>query len=114
LIDAYRQLISRAHANGVKVIGATITPFEGVDISGYSSESKEAVRQAETDGSGPADHLMVCSILTRFCAIRIIPADCWLVSHCQTIFTLTMLAIRPWPTRSILLSSGSQEVRVSF
>ena len=46
LIDAYRQLISRAHANGVKVIGATINPFEGVDISGYYSESKEAVRQA--------------------------------------------------------------------
>ena len=46
LIDAYRQLISRAHANGVKVIGATIGPFEGVEISGYYSESKDAVRQA--------------------------------------------------------------------
>jgi lysophospholipase L1-like esterase len=46
LIDAYRQLISRAHANGVKVIGATISPFEDVVIPGYYSESKEAVRQA--------------------------------------------------------------------
>ena len=45
LIDAYRQLISRAHAEGVKLIGATITPFEGVDIPGYYSESKEAIRQ---------------------------------------------------------------------
>jgi lysophospholipase L1-like esterase len=45
LIDAYRQLISRAHARGVKLIGATITPFEGVDLPGYYSESKEAVRQ---------------------------------------------------------------------
>jgi lysophospholipase L1-like esterase len=45
LIDAYRQLISRAHAHGVKLIGATITPFEGVDVPGYYSESKEAVRQ---------------------------------------------------------------------
>jgi lysophospholipase L1-like esterase len=45
LIDAYRQLISRAHAHGVKLIGATITPFEGVDLPGYYSESKEAVRQ---------------------------------------------------------------------
>jgi len=46
LIDAYRQLIFRAHAKGVKVIGATIGPFEGVEISGYYSESKDAVRQA--------------------------------------------------------------------
>jgi lysophospholipase L1-like esterase len=46
LIGAYRQLISRAHAQGVKLIGATITPFEGVDFPGYYSESKEAVRQA--------------------------------------------------------------------
>jgi lysophospholipase L1-like esterase len=46
LIDAYRQLISRAHAHGVKMIGATINPFEGVDLLGYYSESKEALRQA--------------------------------------------------------------------
>jgi hypothetical protein len=49
LIDAYRQLISHAHVHGVKVIGATITPFEGVAVpggAGYYSESKEGVRQA--------------------------------------------------------------------
>jgi lysophospholipase L1-like esterase len=46
ITDAYRQLISRAHARGVKVIGATITPCEGVGIPGYYSEAKEATRQA--------------------------------------------------------------------
>jgi lysophospholipase L1-like esterase len=46
LIGAYRKLISRAHANRVKLIGATITPFEDVVVPGYYSESKEAVRQA--------------------------------------------------------------------
>src|SRR5438445_3437171 len=46
LIEAYRQLISRAHAHGIKLIGVTITPFEGVDIPGYYSESKSATRQA--------------------------------------------------------------------
>ena len=46
LIDAYLQLISRAHAHGVKLIGATMTPFEGVDVPGYYSEAKEATRQA--------------------------------------------------------------------
>jgi lysophospholipase L1-like esterase len=46
LIDGYLQLISRAHARGVKLIGATITPCEGVDLPGYYSESKEAIRQS--------------------------------------------------------------------
>jgi lysophospholipase L1-like esterase len=46
LIGAYRQLIARAHARGVKLIGATLTPCEGVDIPGYYSEAKNAARQA--------------------------------------------------------------------
>jgi lysophospholipase L1-like esterase len=46
VIGAYRQLIDRAHARGIRLIGATLTPFEGVVIPGYYSESKEAMRQA--------------------------------------------------------------------
>jgi lysophospholipase L1-like esterase len=45
LIGAYRQLIARAHTRGVKLIGCTLTPFEGVTIPGYYSETKEAARQ---------------------------------------------------------------------
>jgi lysophospholipase L1-like esterase len=30
----------------VKLIGSTITPYEGVDVPGYYSEAKEATRQA--------------------------------------------------------------------
>lgn len=43
LIAAYRQLILRAHAKGISVIGATLTPFEG---AAYYSPEKEVVRQA--------------------------------------------------------------------
>jgi lysophospholipase L1-like esterase len=46
VIGAYRQLIARAHARGIKVIGATLNPCEGVDIPGYYSEAKEATRRA--------------------------------------------------------------------
>jgi lysophospholipase L1-like esterase len=46
VIGAYRELISRAHAHGIKLIGATLTPFEGVDVPGYYTESKEITRQA--------------------------------------------------------------------
>lgn len=45
VIQAYRQLIFRAHARGVKLIGATMTPCEGVVIPGYYSETKDVVRQ---------------------------------------------------------------------
>jgi lysophospholipase L1-like esterase len=46
ITDAYRQLISRAHARGLKLIGVTLTPCEGATIPGYYSEAKEATRQA--------------------------------------------------------------------
>jgi lysophospholipase L1-like esterase len=42
MIAAYRQLIARAHARGVRVIGATIAPYKGAVLW---SEEGEAVRQ---------------------------------------------------------------------
>lgn len=46
MIAGYRQLITRAHARGLKVIAATITPYGGAM---YFSEEGEAVRQAIND-----------------------------------------------------------------
>ncbi|HTV80271.1 MAG TPA: SGNH/GDSL hydrolase family protein [Steroidobacteraceae bacterium] len=43
MIAGYEQLIARAHARGVKVLAATITPYEGASY--YSAEG-EAVRTA--------------------------------------------------------------------
>jgi len=43
IIAAYRQLIVRAHAKGLEVIGATLTPFRG---AAYFYEDGEAKRQA--------------------------------------------------------------------
>ena len=43
LIAAHKQLIVRAHARGVKIFGATLTPFWG---AGYYTEVGEAKRQA--------------------------------------------------------------------
>jgi lysophospholipase L1-like esterase len=42
LIDAYRQMVERAHAKGVRVYGATILPFGG---SFYDSPEHEAARR---------------------------------------------------------------------
>jgi lysophospholipase L1-like esterase len=42
LIAAHKQLIVRAHARGVKILGATLTPFWG---AGYYTDAGEAKRQ---------------------------------------------------------------------
>jgi lysophospholipase L1-like esterase len=50
LIDGYRQLIARARLHHVRIVGATLTPFEGAlqdtELKSYYSESKEKTRQA--------------------------------------------------------------------
>jgi lysophospholipase L1-like esterase len=47
LIAGHRQLIARAHAAGVKIIGATLTPFEGATIRpGFYTAEREAQRDA--------------------------------------------------------------------
>ncbi len=50
LIAGYRQLIARAHARGVRIVGATLTPFEGAladsPMRDYFNADKERVRQA--------------------------------------------------------------------
>lgn len=50
LIDGYRRLIAAAHARHVRIVGATITPFEGAlpdtPFAGlYATPAKEALRQ---------------------------------------------------------------------
>jgi lysophospholipase L1-like esterase len=45
-ISAYRQLIARAHECGLRILGATLLPFEGKQKdSGYYSVAKETIRQ---------------------------------------------------------------------
>jgi lysophospholipase L1-like esterase len=49
IIAAYKQLITRAHAAGLKIYGCTLTPFEGTIFPGYFAPDKEPVRQAVND-----------------------------------------------------------------
>jgi lysophospholipase L1-like esterase len=50
IIDGYEQLIARAHAHGMRIIGATLTPFavafKGTPLEGYYSADKEKKRVA--------------------------------------------------------------------
>ena len=53
IIAGYEQLILRAHAHGLRIIGATLTPFQdtfaGGPIEGFYSDEKERKRQAVND-----------------------------------------------------------------
>jgi lysophospholipase L1-like esterase len=50
IIDGYQQLIARAHAHNMRIIGATLTPFadsfKGSPFEGYYTADKEKVRVA--------------------------------------------------------------------
>jgi lysophospholipase L1-like esterase len=65
LIWVLQQVIQRAHAHGIKVIGCTLTPYEG---AGYSRENGEAIRSAVNDWirtSGAFDGVVDFEAATR-------------------------------------------------
>jgi lysophospholipase L1-like esterase len=65
LIAGHRQLIARAHARGLKIYGATLTPYEG---AAYYSPQGEAKRQALNDWirkSGEYDGVIDFDAVTR-------------------------------------------------
>jgi lysophospholipase L1-like esterase len=46
LIAGLKQMIERAHERGLKIFGATLTPFEGGPFPGYYTPEKEVKRKA--------------------------------------------------------------------
>ena len=46
IIAGLKQLVERAHEKGLKIYGATLTPFVGVPFGGYYSDEKELKRKA--------------------------------------------------------------------
>jgi lysophospholipase L1-like esterase len=65
LIAGYKQLIERAHARGLKVIGCTLTPYLG---AAYASEKGETIRSAVNDwirSGGAYDAVIDFDAVTR-------------------------------------------------
>ena len=46
IIAGLKQMIERAHEHGLKIFGATLTPFEGTTFQGYFTPEKEVKRKA--------------------------------------------------------------------
>lgn len=72
LIAGYRQLIARAQVHGVRIVGATLTPFEGAlpdaPIRDYYNRDKERLRQAVNAwirDSGEFDAVVDFDAITR-------------------------------------------------
>lgn len=83
LTAGYAQLLAQAHHRGVRVVGATVTPFEGAlpgtPLSDYYQPEKELLRQqlnAWIRGSGQFDAVLDFDAWTRDPAhpLRLLPA----------------------------------------
>lgn len=117
LAEGYRQLIERAHMQGIRVVGGTLAPFEGAlegtPIEGYYNVDKEAVRQQvnawiRTSGAFDAvadfdaalrDPQHPARLLSRFdCGDHLHPNDAGNAAMAR-VLTSTMLFGRP-PSRN--------------
>jgi lysophospholipase L1-like esterase len=58
IIAGYRQMIARAHAQGVKIYGATITPYEGAATSSPDGERQRQAVNAWIRSSGAFDAVL--------------------------------------------------------
>ena len=65
LIAAHRQMIERAHARGLKIYGATLTPFEGAAYFTLEGEAKRQAVNRWIRTSGMYDAVIDFDLVTR-------------------------------------------------
>jgi lysophospholipase L1-like esterase len=65
LIAAHRQMIERAHARGLKIYGATLTPFEGAAYFTQEGEDKRQALNRWIRTSGSYDGVIDFDMVTR-------------------------------------------------
>ena len=97
-IAAFRQLIDRAHAAGIRIYGATITPFEG--SSDYTPDGRGRPGQSQRTALSVRAPSMAWRILTPRCAIRQTLDVCARNSRAPAISIPMIPAMRPWVTAS--------------
>jgi lysophospholipase L1-like esterase len=65
LIAGHKQLIARAHARGLKIYGATLTPFEGAPYYTAEGEAKRQALNTWIRSSGAYDGVIDFDMITR-------------------------------------------------
>jgi lysophospholipase L1-like esterase len=103
ITDGYHQLIERAHAHGLRILGATLTPFEetfkGGPLEGYYNPDRRRFAWQSTTGSAPAASSMASSISTRSRATQRDPATSRPNTTAATTCIQTTLLMRRWRVR---------------
>ena len=61
---AYDRIVSRPHARGIRVYGATLTPFGGNEAYDDPAGRRESARRRSTSGTGPRARSTRCSTST--------------------------------------------------
>jgi lysophospholipase L1-like esterase len=76
LISAYRQLIAQAHARGIRVLGATLTPFKGWQVYSGALELTREAANTFIRGGGAFDGVIDFDAAIRDPAdpLRMLPA----------------------------------------
>ena len=98
LIAAHKQIIERAHMHGIKVIGATLTPYVG---AAYATDRGEAMREAAN--SWIRTSKAYDAVIDFDAVVRIPPIRTRFARHLTsaTTCTPTTKATKPWPPPSI-------------
>ena len=65
IIQGYRQLIVRAHAKDIRIIGATLTPLEGAHLYTLEVEAKRQALNAFVRTSGEFDDVIDFDLVVR-------------------------------------------------
>ena len=100
ITDGMRQTADRLHRAGLKVIWATLTPFEGTTLAGYYSLVKDAKRmEINLDSSSPPTSTG-SSTSSRRSPTPPTRCACFPPTTAATTCTPTTPATPRWPTRS--------------
>jgi len=110
LIQGYRQLIARAHATCLKIIGATLTPFEGAFYYTPEGEAKRQTLNAFIRSSGEFDGVIDFDLAVRDPAnpTRFLP-----IYQSGDQFIRAMRGTPGWAMRSTSRFSGSHMTRAA-
>lgn len=92
LIEGYRRLIASAHARGIALFGATLTPAS-------LPPEREAICVAVNHWIRTSGHSMAWSISMPRCAIRRGRRSCSVVTTVATTYIRAMRVMQPWRMR---------------
>ena len=114
LIGDYRQLVARARAHGLRVVGGTLTPFEGAFSDGafsyFDAAAKERLRTEVNTWLRATANSMPSSTSMRRCVIRSGRRGCCRPTTLAITCIYRTMATPRWPRMLIRLRCKKPEI----